>query len=806
MGKPVLLRFTFLVAILALSVTAAFAQSSISARVLDVSSHKPMEYTNVILFRSGDSTQVGGTASDQDGRFRLSNIPAGRYYIDILFMGYQRKRVSANVENGRPKDLGDILMQPTLINLQDVVVEGNRSPMTYRIDKKVIDVSQMATSASGNAVEVLENVPSVSVDIDGNVSLRGSGNFTVLIDGKPTILDAQDALQQIPASLISTVEIITNPSAKYDPEGTAGIINIKLKENENRGMSALVNVNGGLRQKYGGEGLFEYKNGLINAVIGGDYNSRLYPGNSQEQNVYEYQGTTSYTSSLGGSNRQRKSTGFRGSLGLNITDNDLLTLGGRYGTRGWYENSHSAYDAWSDPGFVHTLSTNIVRRERSGDFVALSLDYAHQFPIEGHELTGNFRLSRRTGDELTLSELSNALGILDGKKTTETGPSRELNAKIDYVLPLGEKSKFEAGYFGRSDISEDDTQFFDHDSVSGTYLNLSQFSHAVRYDKNQHAFYSLLLNSWGNFGVQAGLRTEYTQRAIRLTSTGQEFLIDRWDLFPTLHTSYEFAPGDQVMASYTRRINRPRGWQLEPFQTWSDANNVREGNPALSPEFIDSYELGMQTLLGEATLSTDLYYRITRNKVESIRSVYSPSVTMRTFENVGADYAVGTEFLLNFDVVKNWTTNLIGNLYDYKVIGTLFNESFARKSFNWRFRLNNIFKFWTATQLQFNARYNSPSVSAQGRREGYFRADLALKQELLGKQLSLTLQVRDLFGTSKREFASEGPGFSTFSKSVRESPIVMLTLRFNINDFTNRKEQQQQEDTSGGFPEEEPQQ
>ena len=269
----------------------------------------------------------------------------------------------------------------------------------------------------------------------------------------------------------------------------------------------------------------------------------------------------------------------------------------------------------------------------------------------------------------------------------------------------------------------------------------------------------------------------------------------------SFHLSYDLPANQQVMASYTRRINRPRGWQLEPFETWSDANNVRRGNPALSPEFVDSYELGSQVFFGTSSLSSDLYYRITRDKIESIRSVYSDNVTLRTFENVGADYATGAEFLLDFDVMKGWSTNLIGNLYNYKVVGTLLNESFSRKSFNWSFRLNNVLKFWTATQVQVNARYDSPTVSAQGRREGWFSTDVAVKQELMAKRLSLTLQVRDLFGTRKHQFTSEGPGFSSYNKFTRESPIVMLNLRFNINNFNAKKQEARNPDE--GFPTEE---
>ena len=306
----------------------------------------------------------------------------------------------------------------------------------------------------------------------------------------------------------------------------------------------------------------------------------------------------------------------------------------------------------------------------------------------------------------------------------------------------------------------------------------------------------------GNFGYQGGLRGEYTYRTVAMTGVDDKFKIDRWDYFPTVHTSYKLTGGQQAMSSYTRRIERPRGYYLEPFETWMDAYNVRKGNPSLKPEYIDSYELGYQTFWGSNLISAEGYYRITHNKVERVRSVYADNVTLHTTENVGSDYALGTELMLNMGPKKWWDMNLMSNLYNYRVEGDLFGRSFSEESFTWSMRFNNSFKLSASTRFQINSSYNSPRVSAQGRREDFFMVNMALKKELLQKSLTATLQVRDVFDTAKYEFTSSGPDFYTYREYTRNSPVVMLNLSLNINNHKVERKNQDGGDDSGGEGEE----
>ncbi len=771
-------------------------KTTISGGVYDANDGSPIIYANVVLLNAKDSSLVRGTTTDENGKFILGSITSGSFLLDVQFVGYEKQRLNIFVSSSNKKiDLGRINLKPSSVQLKDVLVEGQKPPLTYEIDKKVIDVDQMQTVTSGNAADILENIPSVSVDIDGNVSLRGSSNFTVLINGQPSVMDAQDALQQIPSSAIKSIELMTNPSAKYDAEGNAGIINIKLKKDDNLGFSGIVNTNTGLNNKYGGGFIMQYKTPSLNYNFSIDYNRRTYPGTSTQQQQFLLSGNNSYLNSDGTRNRNRNSFGLRGGLDFNLGENNIISIGARYGSRSGGNNSDLNYREWSDsnpqPNFYY--STN--HRERSGSYYAGNINYNRKYNDEGHSLTAEFFMSHRNSDELTLSAETQNSAQISGKKTTEAGPSTEFRGKIDFSLPLGEKSKFETGSQGEINISQDGNKYYEYSTATGKYEFQSLFSNITDYNRRELAVYSIYSNEWGNLGFQGGVRGEYTYRTIDLTANNQSFSIDRWDFFPTLHSSYKFEGGSQLMASYTRRIDRPHGWQLEPFDTWMDANNVRHGNPALQPEFIDSYEFGFQTFIGGISFSNDFYYKVSHNKVEHVRSAYADNVTLITFDNVGQDYSLGSEFMLTFDpIVKVWNINLTGDIYDYRINGVILNEPYERKSFNWSTRFSNKINISNSTTMELNVRYNSPTVSSQGRREGYFRTDAAIKKDFLEKKLSLTLQVRDLFKTGRWEFTSQGADYFSYNYFTREAPRVMLNIKFNFNNYEAEKQRNSNND------------
>jgi len=803
-------KFIFFVLLL-LSLSPLFAQQyggpgsgrtlptgEITGTVLDSTTREPVEYTNIILYSMRDSSQITGTITNAQGKFRMEDVRVGRFFLEFRFIGYEPKVIAdVTLRPDQPTlNLDTILITRKALEGQNVVVEGERPAIEYQIDKKVIDVSQQQTSASGDATDVLENVPSVRVDIEGNVSLRGSENFTVLIDGKPSVLEGSEALRQIPASSIETIEIITNPSAKYDPEGTSGIINVVLKEKKFAGSSGMVDLNAGLDQKYGGDLLYNYKNHNYTITLGANYNRRYFDGMQREERETSYQSSTSFIRSSGESQRHFNGSGFRAALEYDFSPDDRFTIGARYGNRDFGFSSDTDFRRWTSNDTTVNRYTNTSSFGNQGNYLSMSSTYHHQFDRRGHELSGEAYYSHRNGDGESINELVNPSGtIFNGQRTVETGPASRFRFKLDYVLPLGESRRLEAGYQGQVRESEDGNEQYTYASDTKEYIFQPKYSYTSLSRRNTQSIYSLFSDEIGRFGYKVGVRGEYTYRNIARQDSGAFFNLDRWDYFPSLHTSYSFAGTQQLMASYSRRINRPRGWFLEPFITWEDAYTVRSGNPSLVPEYIDSYELGIQTRLGKSMLTFETYYRATHNKIERVQSVYQEDITLMTIDNVGTDYSLGSEANIRMNLMKQWNLNLMGDIYHYRVEGTINDRHFSRESFNWGGRIHNTFRFGESWQIQFNGMYRSPSVSSQGRREGFFMSNLSLQKSFFEEKLSATLQIRDLFGTRQREFTSEGEDFYTYRFMEMESPVIMLNFQLNLNNY----EQQRGQDP---FPEE----
>ena len=735
---------------------------------------------------------VQGTVSDVRGDFVLGGIESGRYYLEIRFMGYETHVVDELRMGDDDVDLGSIALEVTSIALEEVEVAAERAPVSYEIDKKVINVDGQLTATSGTAVDVLQNVPSVTVDLDGGVRLRGSGSFTLLIDGRPSALDASDALEQIPASAIANIEIITNPSARYDPEGVSGIINVVMKKGQRPGTTGTFNLNAGTQDRYGGDFLITERREDFSVFFGADYGKRGRYSTERQESTYQTADGRIDVASDGTSDHAREGYSIRGGIELPLSLRDDLSMNLRYGDREHGGGSSMFYRELREGAEAQDyVSEN--SSSRGGSFFAGDADYRHRFDGEDHELHGQLSYRRRSGEEQSTDELLESDGtVRSGRRSTEDGPGERLELRLDYLRPLAEGSFLGSGYQLRRSLSEDVTTLSEYNTGTQSYDLLPEYSRSTTYDRNIHALFGLYRAEFGSFGVQAGLRGEYTDRLIELTDTAATFSIDRWDYFPTLHTSYSISATQQLMASYTRRIDRPRGWYLEPFLTWMDAYNVRVGNPDLQPEYIDSWELGYQTHLGDNLLSLEAYHRVTGNKIEHVRSVYSDNVTLRRVENVGTETASGAELMFNLRAFGMWDIYLLGNLYDYRIEGQLSGQDFSEQRFTWNTRFNNTIRLSPTTMLQLNLRYNSPSVSAQGRVEGYAVVDAAVRQEFFGRRFSATLDVSDLLHTAEREAYTYGTDFTSYQYSLGDAPMVTLTLRYNLNPAKNEREREGQ--------------
>ncbi|WP_430817731.1 TonB-dependent receptor domain-containing protein [Carboxylicivirga sp. RSCT41] len=762
----------------------------VKGKVYDGKSKTPVEYATIAIYNADDDSVINGTISDQDGNFKIKGLKQGKFYVVVSFLGYENKRYDdIIVDGGRDMiDLGNITLGSENQSLEEVEVIAERQSVEFHIDKKVVSVGKQMTSASLSAVEVLENVPSVRVDIEGNVSLRGSTGFTVLIDGKPTVLEPSDVLRQTPASTIENIEIITNPSAKYQPDGTGGIINIITKKNRMQGVQGLVNAKAGTFGMYGGDFLLNWRKKNVNFNIGADYNNRPFPGEtSTRREIYDGDKTTTIAAA-GDNERGFYGGGIRGGLDWDITERDNFGVSFRVGKFNMGGDSELDYFERYMPqdSIAQYFSTNDY--QRSGNFYSLTGNYTHKFAQKGHELAAQLNYRRYDGDEYSENFRRQNNAITDGTKTTEVGPNTRWELRLDYTKPIGESDAFEAGFQGRAGIGDDETRLYNWVIDEGDFVEQEENRNTTSMDRNIYALYSVYKGKLSDFGYQLGLRGEYTDRTISSSGVNETYVIDRFDFFPTVHLSYQLPSDNQVMASYSRRIDRPRGWYLEPFVTVVDQYNVRSGNPDLAPEYIDAFELGYLKEWEKVQLSLEGYYRITHDKIDRIRTPYEddPEVFLSTYDNIGSDYSLGVEAMLNIPVAKWWEMNLMGNLYDYRIESD-YSGVEDRTSFNWSSRVNNSFVLKKNIKLQIDGNYDSPSATAQGETQESYYMNAAVRMDFMDRKLSAVVQARDLFGTAQRISISEGPNFYEYQKRTRNAPMISFTLSYRLNNFVQKR-------------------
>jgi outer membrane cobalamin receptor len=697
-------------------------------------------------------------------------------------------------------ELGQIFLETSNQMLDEVEIVNDRNVIDFQIDKKVIFVGKNMSAASLSAVEVLENVPSIRVDIEGNVSLRGSTGFTVLIDGKPTVLDPSDALRQIPASSIENIEIITNPSVRYEPDGTGGIINIITKKNRLLGTSGLFNVKAGSFGALSGDFLLNHRKGNANFFLGGDYGNTPSRGITSSERWTSLNDTTTIIETDGDSERTRGGGGLRLGMDWDITPRNNLSVGFRAGQYSHTSNSLLNYYSYQDPFTFSEREFSQNESSRSADYYSFTSSFKHQFEQKGHELMMQFNYSQRLGDEFSQNLLMDQNDMItSGTRTTEKGPSGRLEFKLDYTKPINEKNGLEAGLQIRNSVSEDATELYRYNLESDLFILQPENSNSTHYNRNIYALYGILKGEMGKLGYQAGIRGEYTYRNITSLEEIEDHSLERLDYYPTLHLSYQLPGKNQVMASYSRRIDRPRGYYLEPFLTWTDMYNVRSGNPALEPEYIDAMEVGFISTQEKSQFSAELYYRIKHNKMERIQEVYDEGILLHTIDNVGTDFSLGLETMYNVSLLPWWELTVMGELYDYRIESEDNGTPYEYSSFNWGTRLNNTFNMAKRIRLQLDGLYNSATITTQGEEKGYFGFNAAVRTDFLDRKLSLVLQARDLFSTMDRISIRQDAGFYNYQYRSTHAPVFALTVSYRLNNF--KQNRNSRNDGGGAFEE-----
>jgi iron complex outermembrane recepter protein len=790
------------------------ANGIVTGSVTDKATKQAVEYASVTLVRVRNGQIAAGGLTDAKGKFVLEQVPAGKFLLKVNFIGYQNyeKTDTLLVTPRTPNiDAGVVALVSSAAAIAEVTVTAERAQFMNSIDKKVFTVGKDIITTGGSASDVLQNVPSVSVDVDGNVALRGSGNITILIDGKPSALmgsSKADVLRQLPSNNIESIELITNPSAKYDPEGVSGIINIVLKKNKQKGFNGSVTGGIGTGDKYNGGLSINYRTPKYNLFgnYGYRYDTRWGKGLLDRNNKMTYYDTvlkkdTVFNASLASGNESKSlNTGHNARVGADFYLNKTNTLGVAAGinagnktqTEGNNYNEYALYDAKGE-------AVNIYERKNvnSGKTFAYdaNLNFKHQFAKPKQELTADMSYSNNQNQGVwNFSDATSRLDtnyynniapndnaanhIYTGEKLQNNLTTNDvLTAQIDYTEFLKNAARLELGYKTTKRSIETDLKYYN--AATETNLDTNR-SNNFNYSELINAVYGTYTNTFKEkWGYQAGLRIEHTDWKGYQKTTNQTDQNNYFAVFPSGNISYKVTTTSDVRLSFSTRIRRPNNEEVNPFPDYENLTVLRYGNPALKPEFTNAYELGYMKSWKKHSASLTGYFRRTENQIQRY-PVLINGVTNVRFINLDFRNNYGVEAIVKNEFTKWWnaTTTLNTFYTDLNTGSTNGNITRAGWGFSGRLQSNMILpKQFT---LQITGNYNSPFVMPGGKFVGMQGADIGLRKDFLGGLLNTSLALTDVFDTQRFEVFIENPNFQQHALRKRETRILTLsaTLRF----------------------------
>lgn len=833
------------------SVTAVAQKGTVRGRVVDARTGENIEYATVALLSPKDSTLKGGTVTESNGTFRLE-APYGRYLLRITFIGYepQYHKNAVVLSADRPTvNLGKLPINPQATLMEAVEITAERSMVEYQLDKRVVNVDKNIVAGGGTATDVLEQVPSVAVDNDGNVTLRGSSNVKVLVNGRPSELLASDLstlLEQIPASTVENVEVITNPSAKYDPEGMSGIINIKLKDRTAGalGLNGVVNVNVGAPLPFVvpdslpsfiptamGNISLNYTTEKYNLFLSADAGLRQR-GNRAESDI-EYLDNTGAPISHNSIEQYSLNPGTMGSVKLGgeyyFDDKNSLLLSYqlRGGNRRRQSDSYATDLLFGDSLGYHQHTTSSNQNVNH----SFNLLYTKKFDRKDEELTFDATFSMRhvQGDGDQEQTYANPAALWDNyylRESLTENYHQALNLKANWLRPLDsflgrEGWRLETGYEGRMDWPDQRADYYrtEYFPTGGTF-SLDRYYDSLSsthfdYRQHVHAVYATLGGSLTDaLSLQAGLRGEYASiYGEDLYRPADTVPVDKtyWQLYPTVHLSYKISDLQSAQLSYSRRVHRPHMWDLNPFMDIREDNQMSFGNPDLDPEYTNAFELSYNLGIKKVNLFTSVYYRQTNNMITHYGFTWCADSVARyawwepynsqydgyrasTRLNLSTGYNYGMEFIFDWQIFAWWKINVSLNLYQSHIEGTelLYNQSTSSFQASGKFSsFMTLPKDWT---VQLSGQYWAPWLDLQTQMDPSYWVDLAVKKDVFDKRGTINLRVSDVFCTGGWGHTTYSQTFNRVMKGRRLSPVITVGFSWKINNGLKQRPQQMEEE------------
>ena len=807
----------------------AFAQGSVKGKVLDKQTDEVMEFVNVVV-ETPAGKLVKGAITDVGGQFFISGLKDGTYQLQVSFVGYKTltRQFTISAKN-RQQHYNALYISEDAKVLGEVQVTGQRSQMKLEVDRKVFSVDQILAAAGGSASDLLENIPSVEVTTDGEISLRGNSSVEVWINGKASGLTTDnraEILQQIPAESIERIEVIDNPSAKYSPEGSAGIINIVLKRDRKGGYYGSLRAGANIHGGWNTSGNINYSSGVFDAFANLGYRRRRNSGGSKSEQHYkqtnEYQNYESDNTNKGG--------GLFARLGLtwHFTKNDDLSLGGmtlqgkhdnltttpyHYGTIGATTDSYQMFRRNSGDGKMHMYHAE--------------MGYEHRFS-DTHKLTAHAEYNRWMSDNDNIYQDSVWYVDMPHQHTTYSYQYRPMHVrnrswevKLDYENQISEHFKLEAGYNGRWSHENTPQESWMADNWEGTPLMEDElYYNRFIYSMDTHALYATVNTKIGKLGVMAGLRGEYWKVNTESYDYAQEhgtaaketpYKKDFFKLFPSLFLNYELTESAQLQLNYTYRLRRPWGGQLNSFRNTSDASMVSFGNPELTPEYTHSISLNFLKTWQEHTLSISTYYRPTTDVMQRIRyqnaedgMMYMTTMNLTKRQSLGVELIGKNKLFRILDLtttVNGYYNKLDG--FSYVIDGqTVTGES--DKSFSWDARMLASLILPYDISLQLTGNYRSRGVITQGYRKPNASLDLGFRKNFFNKTIAVAINWRDVFNTRHWENYTESETFWRHQKNWRD-PNVNIQVTWNFGNMNNQRRRGEREELQPGNEQQQPQ-
>ena len=774
-------------------------QITIKGIVQDSESQSPLEFSTISIYNSSDSTLISGGLSEIDGTFSIQTRP-GRLYAYVEYISYQPQFVDITIDReaiksgNREIDLGVIQLSIGAVALQEIEIRGEVSETQFSLDKRVFNVGKDLANQGGTAQDILDNVPSVTVDLEGAVSLRGSSGVRILVDGRPSGLANQDnanGLRSIPANMIEKVEVITNPSARYEAEGMAGIINIILKKDKGSGFNGSFDVSGGYPANGGIGANVNYRKGNVNWFANYGLNYRAVPGRGYSFLTQTNTNETFFQEIDRDMDRSGLSNSIR--LGIDFIPSEKEILTGAFLYRLSNEDNLGTltYNDFLNNYPDNLLSTTIRTDDEREDETDLqySINYKKEFSSRKHFFEATVQFQNESEEEA--SDFLEIANVFQGgeipnlvQRSSNVEGNKEWLFQMDFNKPLGSDGIFETGL--RSSFRMIDNDYLVEEMSDGRFITLEGLSNNFNYDEIVHAAYAIAGNKTGKFGYQFGLRAEHSDILTELLETNEINDRNYTNLFPSSFLNYEFSPGSTIQASYSKRVRRPRFWDLNPFFTFSDSRNIFSGNPDLDPEFTDSYELNYIRYLDNLTITGGFFYRHTKDKIQRILIFNPDGTTLRRPENLATGDDYGLELTFQYSGLDWLRLDGNANFFRQKVNGQNVDDSFSAETTTWFGRFTSRLSFWESDlQLRFN--YRAPRETVQGRTKGIPSLDIGWSKDVLNKRGTVTLSVRDLFNSRRRAGTTFGNGFVREDEFQWRARVATIAFNYRINQKKQRR-------------------